>query len=82
MELKRKCNDAKKSDTQILSKKDMKKAFKQEATESVKKIKVFQRKNKFEKQKAKNKSLQLKRDRLQNSKRKARNNRKNFESRK
>nr|CAI5845021.1 unnamed protein product [Callosobruchus analis] len=82
MELERKCNDAKKPHTQILSKKDIKKAVKQEATKSVKKSKVFQRKNKLEKQKAKKKSLQLKRDKLQNSKAKVRNNRKNFKSRK
>nr|CAH7755323.1 unnamed protein product [Callosobruchus chinensis] len=44
MELKRKSNDGKKPHTEILSKKDIKKVVKQEATKSVKKSKIFQRK--------------------------------------
>ncbi|VEN44262.1 unnamed protein product [Callosobruchus maculatus] len=84
MELKRRYNDGKIKPhaPQILSKKDIKKVVKQEATKSVKKSKVFQRKNKLEKQKAKKKSLQLKREKLQNTKGKSRNKRKNFKNRK
>ncbi|CAH1990002.1 unnamed protein product [Acanthoscelides obtectus] len=83
MELKRKVNVAKRNVqavSHILSKKDIKKAVKQEATKSVKKSKVFQKKNKLEKQKAIKKSLQMKRDKLKNAKLKGRHNKKNFKS--
>ncbi|KAG5883004.1 hypothetical protein JTB14_033459 [Gonioctena quinquepunctata] len=77
MELKHKPKaiKVKKETTKFESEKEVKRALKKQATKTVQKSKVFQMKNKLERQKQKKKSLQMKKQRIKIHEKKGKNRR-------